>query len=82
MSGGSWDYAYDKISQIVEGIEEEDAYCNRQHPLKDRLVLHLKELAELMYLIEWCDSGDKGPDEWVEPAEKFFARITESENKC
>ena len=32
-----------------------------------------------MRLIEWCDSGDKGPDEWIEPAKKFFDRITEVE---
>ena len=82
MSGGSWNYAYSRILQIAEEIEEEDAEYFREHPLRGRLVSHLKELSVLMRLMEWCDSGDKGPTEWVEPAKKFFDRIAESENKC
>ena len=82
MSGGSWNYAYSKILQIAEEIEEEDAENYRNHPLRGRLVSHLKELSELMHLIEWCDSGDKAPDEWFRPAQAFFNRIEEFENKC
>ena len=79
MSGGSWNYAYSKIYQIAEEIAEEDVEYSMGHPLKSRLVNHLKELSELMRLIEWCDSGDKGIDEWIEPARKFFDRIAEVE---
>ena len=82
MSGGSWNYAYSEILGIAENIEEEDAENYRKHPLRGELVSHLKELSKLMRLIEWCDSGDKGADEWIESAQKFFDRIAESENKC
>ena len=79
MSGGSWNYAHSRVFQTAEEIEEEDNENYRKHPLRGRLVNHLKELSVLMRLIEWCDSGDKGPDEWIEPAKKFFDRITEVE---
>ena len=82
MSGGSWNYAYSKIQQIAEEIEYEDNFYYTNHPLRSRLTKHLKELSELMRLIEWCDSGDKGPNEWIKPAQEFFDRIKESENKC
>ena len=78
MSGGSWNYAYNRIHQIAEEIEEEDADHYRRHPLRGRLVSHLKELSELMHLIELCDSGDKAPDEWFQPAQEFFNRIKEA----
>ena len=82
MSGGSWNYAYSKIHEVAEQIEEDDVESLRENPLRFRLVVHLKELSELMHLIEWCDSGDKGADEWIKPAQEFFDRIKEAKNKC
>ena len=67
--------AYSEILEIAENIEQEDAENYRNHPLRGKLVNHLKELSKLMRLIELCDSGDKAPDEWFRPAKAFFDRI-------
>ena len=80
MSGGSWNYAYSKVSIMAEDLEsgEEshrwDTNKDRppQHPLRLQLSRHLHHLAEVLKAIEWSDSGDTLGSDWIEPTKAFL----------
>lgn len=58
MSGGSWDYQFEKVQHLGEQLlGEPDA-------LRRRLGTHLLACAKACQAIEWSDSGDDPPDAW------------------
>lgn len=64
MSGGSLDYAEDKISSIIDDLER---YPD-SHPELLPLIKHLKRLGEVLHDIEWhlsCDTSMTS-DEMIE----------------
>lgn len=69
MSGGTYDYAYFRISEFAESF-------NVGHSGK-RLALReiLRATADICKAIEWEDSGDTGPEATEEAFKEFYARI-------
>ena len=67
------DYAYAKIDiaeeELLRSITEG---CN--HPeLRKELAEHLHACSEVLRAVEWSDSGDTPPADWVPAAEKLLA---------
>lgn len=60
MSGGRYQYAYEKIERFADAIEMvgETAEDNK---LRIALKAHLLLVAAAMKAVEWEDSGDTGP---------------------
>ena len=54
MSGGHYDYAYERIDDLVCRIE-------RTTPLRKAFVRHLVKVAKAAHDIEWVDSNDNSP---------------------
>lgn len=55
MSGGSYDYAYNKAEDMA------DSLCSKTNsPLRRAFGRHLNLVAKAMHDIEWVDSGDYG----------------------
>ena len=65
MSGGSYDYAFEKLNDFIHALES-----RREQTLKRQLFAdHLKKVSNAMKAIEWVDSSDCGPghdDEWID----------------
>ena len=55
MSGGSWDYAYARLSDVVSRLRMDP--CPKRRLLGERLAVMVPALRA----IEWHDSGDTGP---------------------
>lgn len=63
MSGGAYDYAYVRVQEMADAMEQalpnlpaRGRGVNR--PLRRRVIAHLRDVAELMRALEWEDSGD------------------------
>jgi len=54
MSGGSYDYAFGRISDLAEQIRPTTA-------LRRAFIKHLLKVAAACHDIEWVDSSDYGP---------------------
>lgn len=67
MSGGSYEYAYQKVQRFAEAMRSGEDFDGdkREVPAKNRtlrkmLAHHLDAVAEAMKAVEWTDSGDSG----------------------
>lgn len=68
MSGGSWNYAYKKVEEMAEGLE------NSEYPIRRQFAKHLKLVAEAMHDIEWVDSYDMSHPDEVTAIEKVIGK--------
>ena len=76
MSGGSYDYVYSKIEDII---------INSSTPERIAFQKHLKLVAKAMKDIEWVDSCDKSPGDESEAIRKCLspiAVVSESDHTC
>lgn len=64
MSGGSWEYAHEKVRDVAERLLAED------YPPRIALGRALLRFAEALHDIEWEDSGDYGPGRSLPAMEK------------
>jgi hypothetical protein len=64
MSGGSWDYFYQKLEEVAEQLSTD------KEPLRRAFGNHLKDCAIAMYNIEWVDSCDMAKGDERESIEK------------
>lgn len=55
MSGGSWEYFYEKLDSVGMRL------TNEHDPLRRAFGVHLIECAKAMRAIEWVDSCDCSP---------------------
>lgn len=62
MSGGSYDYAYTKVLDFTEALEDSDKGETPKTLLRAAFIRHLRTVAEAMRAIEWEDSGDGADD--------------------
>lgn len=53
MSGGAYDYAFEKVQDVANRLERQAS------PLRREFGRHLHKVAEIMKEIEWVDSGDR-----------------------
>ena len=87
MSGGAHDFAYQRVSNFIESVRNEQerlAQIDRLEPLptprmtqehrrlREDFLEHLKLVADAMRAIEWEDSGDSGPEKTAEAIRNVF----------
>ena len=73
MSGGSMEYAYQRIHDIQELLLISITEGGNHRDLRMRVAHHLSQCAMVVKAMEWADSCDTGPDEWVSAAEHLLA---------
>ena len=74
MSGGSLEHPDSKLAAVAAGLER-SIEQGRNHPaLRRRLAEHMYQCAEVLRRVDLADSGDTGPDDWVDGAERLLAR--------
>lgn len=75
MSGGHYDYAFYKVREMADQLEED--IKEKGHPrgynahLRRKVVVFLRETADMMRALEWEDSGDGG--DWQSRAQDLLA---------
>ena len=62
MSGGAWDYASYKITELSDKVEDRE--------ISELLV----DLGELIHDEEWYESGDYSRSDYLETLDKFKAK--------
>lgn len=67
MSGGSWDYLYQKLFDAGLRLKKEP------DQLRQKLGNHLLVVGEAMEAIEWVDSMDWGPGDEIPAIKKALA---------
>lgn len=66
MSGGSHDYAYNKLEDIAESFDVvEPSYKGE----RKKVAKILRLMSKICHDIEWIDSGDYGDEDWVKVIE-------------
>ena len=71
MSGGSMDYAYAKLRIVAEELEASAGEGN--HPdLRREVASYIERAVEVVRAIEWSDSADTGPEDWVPGARRLL----------
>ena len=55
MSGGSWNYSYQAVTEMGSQL------LSNEDPVRRAFGEHLKLIADAMHDLEWVDSGDYGP---------------------
>ena len=70
MSGGSHDYAYQKLNDIAESFYPDDNHEKERKKVADILRL----LSKICHDIEWIDSCDLSQDGW-DGVKKMLDRI-------
>lgn len=64
MSGGTYDYAYQRIEKLADAIRTESDGSGAFAPsLRQAFKDHLRLVAKAARAVEWNDSGDGDPDE-------------------
>lgn len=56
MSGGSWDNVWFKIEDAADWLKQ------HKNPLRRAFGEYVAKVAEALKDVEWCDSGDSGPE--------------------
>ena len=82
------DYFYAKLEQIADDLEAGHQYSEigdeieetMKHPLRAQLAEIMRDLADVLHDIEWSDSGDRMPDEWILSARRFVKKFQERPN--
>lgn len=59
MSGGAWDYASYKVTDLADKVEDKE------------IAELLKDLGELIHDEEWYESGDYSRSDYLETLDKF-----------
>ncbi len=72
MSGGSLDYAFEKVNGIAEAVEASADRCDQRAALRVRFADELRSVSRVLRAIEWADSGDAAPDSWVQAVEDYL----------
>lgn len=82
MSGGSWDYAYGRLFDLVDALRNDT--CIRHYKMdlnaeqiaaRHKLADLLEKVSHAMHEIEWVDSGDTSFPEDVKAVESVFEAL-------
>ena len=66
------DYAYAKLQAVAEDLEASADGGN--HPdLRREVAGYIEKAVEAVKAIEWSDSGDSAPEDWVPSAKRLLA---------
>ena len=82
------DYFYAKLERVADDLEAGHRYSElgdeieetMKHPLRAQLAEIMRDLADVLHDMEWSDSGDRMPDEWIPSARRFVKRFQEKPN--
>jgi hypothetical protein len=69
MSGGSWDYAFNRFDDVADRLAEES------DPLRRLMAKRVALLAKALHDIEWIDSGDYSDGKEVGLSRRFSMPI-------
>ena len=72
MSGGTMDNAWSKVKAAADEVERSMARGGNHPVLRQRVAEHLEECAKVLRKIEWADSADTGPGDWVAAADTLL----------
>lgn len=84
MSGGSWDYFFQRVRDVADALEFDktpyEDYSYLQLSVKQKKARHklgkvLRELIAPLKAIEWVDSGDCSEPHGIEEINKFFDKL-------
>lgn len=82
MSGGSWEYSFTQINQIVEALERDTTLryytltlTAEQKAARRKLAALLERVSNAMHAIEWVDSSDTETPADIEAIEQVFAAL-------
>ena len=64
MSGGSWDYLGEKLTEAADRLQRS------RDPQRRALGKQMARMADAMHAIEWVDSADYSPGDENEPIAK------------
>ena len=71
------EYAYAKLQAVVEDLEASADGGN--HPdLRREVAGYIEKAVEAVKAIEWSDSGDTGPEDWVPSAKTLLVATPRS----
>lgn len=82
MSGGSWEYTYGRINDVVDGLRNNT--CLRGYKLelnahqiaaRQKLAGLLEQVSAALHAIEWVDSSDSSYPEDTDAIERVFAHV-------
>ena len=73
MSGGSYNYAYERVAEMAEELWHTDT-----DPLRRKFRDHLRLVAKAMHDVEWVDSCDYGEGDEREAIEACLRGYKES----
>jgi len=62
MSGGSYDYKYRELEELADLFDPQPR--DDKQPIRKRLSIALREIAQQCHDVEWIDSGDYGEENW------------------
>ncbi len=68
MSGGSHDYAYQKLNDIADSFSPQEI-THKEERAKVGKILRL--MSDICHDIEWIDSCDYGEEDWKEVQENL-----------
>lgn len=72
MSGGSWDYLYNKVEDAADRLD--GSTCEHRRAF-GKLVA---KVADALHAIEWVDSCDYAPNDEIEPIKKALGENAET----
>ena len=72
------DYAYAKINIAEEELLRSIRKGGNHPELRKELAEHLHACSEVLRAVEWSDSSDTAPADWVPAAEKLLAPLRPS----
>lgn len=82
MSGGSWDYAYGRLNDVVDGLRNNTCIRGYKLDLNAEQIASRQKLADLLekvsaalHEIEWVDSGDTSYPKDVKAIDAVFAHM-------
>ena len=81
MSGGAFNYQESRLADIADELEDEinnygyDALTDNQKKKLARLATHLRELKEVLRIVDYSFSGDKQYDAWEEECKEFLETL-------
>ena len=82
MSGGSWEYTYGRINEVVDGLRNNT--CLRGYKLelnahqiaaRQKLANLLEQVSTALHAIEWVDSSDSSYPEDTDAIDQVFRHV-------
>ncbi|OGF30761.1 hypothetical protein A2300_03995 [Candidatus Falkowbacteria bacterium RIFOXYB2_FULL_35_7] len=85
MSGGSLDYAYQRVDTIIYKLRDmifdmtipENNFNNKARKVPKeyrKFIAHLEKVSQVLHDLEWAESGDTSEDAGIKSINRFFKK--------